>query len=56
LPISAIASAITKPEDALCQACITGKYPTSCGQQLYQIALSKAGQPDDGRTYEIVRS
>ena len=56
LPVSAVAQAIKKPPEALCQACVTSEYPTSCGQQLYQIALSKAGQPDDGRTYEIVRS
>lgn len=56
LPVTAIASAVAKPAEALCRACVTGEYPTSCGQQLYQIALSKANQPDDGRTYEIVRS
>ena len=56
LPTSSIAAAINKPVESLCQACITGEYPTPCGQQLYEIAVRKAGQPDDGRIYDIVRS
>ena len=57
LPVSAIGEAIGKPADQLCQACITGEYPTECGQQLYEIALENAGAENGGRTYEeIVRS
>ncbi|MCA9174690.1 MAG: amidophosphoribosyltransferase [Planctomycetales bacterium] len=56
LPVDALAEAIEKPPEHLCRACVTGAYPTDCGQQLYKFALDKAGQPDDGRTYEIVRS
>jgi len=54
LPIESIARAIRLPKDDLCQACITGKYPTPHGQQLYQIALNNAGQNPGGaaRTYE----
>lgn len=54
LPIDAIARAIRLRDTDLCQACITGQYPTPHGQQLYQIALKNAGQGDNGagRTYE----
>ncbi len=37
LPIESIARAIGIPEDGLCQACLTGQYPTPTGQKLYQI-------------------
>ena len=41
------------PTDHLCQACVTGRYPTACGQHLYQIALDNRGsKPDSQRTYE----
>ena len=53
LPVEAIARAIGKPADHLCQACVTGKYPTPCGQHLYQIALDNRGLKMDSRkTYE----
>ena len=54
LPVESIARAIEKPADQLCQACITGDYPTPHGQQLYQIALNNAGNGNeaDNRTYE----
>jgi amidophosphoribosyltransferase len=53
LPVESIARAIGKDTDQLCQACITGEYPTPCGNQLYQIALQNA-RSDNGslRTYE----
>jgi amidophosphoribosyltransferase len=56
LPVESIARAVAKPADQLCRACITGKYPTPCGQQLYNIALenSRSGGPDTVRTYEVV--
>ena len=38
LPIDSIARAIELPHDHLCQACITGEYPTPFGQKLYGIA------------------
>ena len=37
LPIESIARAIGISEDGLCQACLTGEYPTPMGQKLYQI-------------------
>jgi amidophosphoribosyltransferase len=55
LPVASIARAIEKPADQLCQACITSEYPTSCGQQLYEIALENFRDKRDGgngRTYE----
>ncbi len=54
LPIESIANAIDLPADHLCQACITGEYPTPMGQKLYSIAqanhLSGHGS---SRTYEL---
>jgi amidophosphoribosyltransferase len=52
LPVESIARAIGFDADELCQACITGEYPTKAGQQLYQIALANAGRPSAARTYE----
>ena len=53
LPVEAIARAIDLPSNHLCQACVTGKYPTPFGQKLYKIALDQRGaeQPTE-RTYE----
>lgn len=56
LPVESIARSIDRPTEQLCQACITGDYPTPCGQQLYEIALTEVGKPVIGRTYETVRS
>ncbi len=53
LPVEAIARAVGLPADHLCQACVTGRYPTPCGQHLYQIALDNRGTKlDSKRTYE----
>ncbi len=53
LPTESIARAIQRPSSDLCEACITGEYPTGCGQKLYEIALEN-DQSGDGskRTYE----
>ncbi len=60
LPVDAIARAVNFDSDQLCQACITGEYPTECGQELYQIALDRAqcGSPacNGVRTYEAQRA
>jgi amidophosphoribosyltransferase len=64
LPVASIAHAVARPADELCRACITGRYPTSHGQQLYQIALAnaQAGSPCEAngnrsvRTYETPRA
>ena len=52
LPVESIARAIGLDSDQLCQACITGKYPTPWGQRLYDIALDNVSNGKDGRTYE----
>jgi amidophosphoribosyltransferase len=39
LPIDAIARAVGLSHENLCRACVTGHYPTSTGQQLYQIDM-----------------
>ncbi len=52
LPVEAIARAIGIKADNLCRACITGDYPTPCGQRLAQIALENFRGNVAGRTYE----
>jgi amidophosphoribosyltransferase len=54
LPVEAIARAVGYDHGQLCQACITGKYPTEQGQELYQIALHDhlGGHVPQQRTYE----
>jgi len=54
LPVEAIARCVEKHRDHLCQACIDGRYPTSAGRRLYQLALDHAegGAIPGGRTYE----
>ncbi len=39
LPVESIARAIGFDADQLCQACLTGEYPSPAGRALYQIAL-----------------
>jgi amidophosphoribosyltransferase len=55
LPVESIARAVGFAEDQLCQACITGEYPTPHGRQLYQLALQTAGLHEGQRTYETLR-
>lgn len=53
LPVESIARAISFDSDQLCQACITGEYPTDWGQKLYQIAAGNTNSSNcDQRTYE----
>ena len=52
LPVESIARAIGFDADQLCRACITGKYPTACGQQLAEIARQNDENGVAGRTYE----
>ena len=57
LPIEALSRSLKIGEESLCQACVDRNYPTSCGHQLYQIALENAadesllGEPK--RTYDV---
>jgi len=52
LPVESIARAINFDSDQLCQACITGRYPTPGGQRLYQVALGNVAADSSERTYE----
>lgn len=52
LPLEAVARCIGLSEDQLCRACITRKYPTETGEQLYQLALLDRNGKGNGRTYE----
>ncbi|MFP6692233.1 MAG: amidophosphoribosyltransferase, partial [Pirellulales bacterium] len=52
LPVESIARAIGKDADQLCQACITGNYPTEHGQRLYEIERSKPRERATSRAYE----
>ena len=37
LPVEALSRSVGLSEEKLCQACVTGRYPTETGQRLYQI-------------------
>lgn len=52
LPVDSIARAVGMESSQLCQACITGQYPTTTGQQLYQVALNNMGSGNGKRTYD----
>lgn len=49
LPISSIANAINISGNQLCQACLTGEYPTPAGQRLYDLSLSCPGDAPDAK-------
>jgi amidophosphoribosyltransferase len=53
LPLEAVARCIGLPEERLCRACLTGQYPTSTGEHLYQLALINRNGTPNGRTYEM---
>jgi amidophosphoribosyltransferase len=52
LPVESIARAIGLEAGHLCQACITGDYPTPCGQNLAQVALENHRCGISDRPYE----
>jgi amidophosphoribosyltransferase len=52
LPLEAVARSIGLDSAALCQACLTGGYPTPAGERLYEIALGQTSVGAAGRTYE----
>lgn len=54
LPVEAVARAIGIEPDNLCQACITGRYPTCHGQKLYEDAKSRFLAGKTGRTYDDI--
>jgi amidophosphoribosyltransferase len=53
LPLEAVARCIGLPQERLCQACLTGQYPTPAGERLYQLALINRNDTPNGRTYEL---
>jgi amidophosphoribosyltransferase len=57
LPVESVARSIGFTPEELCQACLTGRYPTPAGERLYQIALeqSQSGRRTT-RTYESAAS
>jgi len=56
LTVEALGRAIGIGEENLCRACITGKYPTPCGQRLARCARENYLHHVEGRTYETVNS
>ncbi len=52
LPVEKVAPCIGLPEEELCLACLTGEYPTPCGQEQYNLALRNWREGRKGRTYE----
>lgn len=52
LPVESVARAIGLDSDKLCQACITGQYPTPCGRRLAQVATENFQKGISCRTYE----
>jgi len=54
LPVEAIARAIGFDPADLCQACITGDYPTPFGRKLADTAMRNHCSRVEGRTYEAV--
>jgi amidophosphoribosyltransferase len=52
LSVESVARAIGLDADQLCRACITGVYPTPCGQKLAEKAQENHRQGLCGRTYE----
>jgi amidophosphoribosyltransferase len=55
LPVEAVARSIGFDDRELCQACITGRYPTPAGERLYEIAVGQTARGIAGRTYEAAR-
>ncbi len=55
LPVSSIAKAIEIDEENLCQACLTGEYPTEAGRKLYSLSLNaQTGSPNENGSARLV--
>jgi len=52
LPIEAVARSIGFDAADLCEACLTGRYPTPASERLYEIALGQTARGGGCRTYE----
>ena len=53
LPLESVARCIGLDAGRLCRGCLTGKYPTPTGEQLYQLSLRNHNGSVNGRTYEL---
>jgi len=56
LPIDTLHESIGISEKSLCRACVTGEYPTECGEEMYQLALQYNNNPElvqSQRTYDV---
>lgn len=59
LPVESIARSVGLASDHLCRACITGAYPSSTGQRLYQLDANESGHANGSggvRAYELLAS
>jgi amidophosphoribosyltransferase len=54
LPVESVARAIGLDADQLCQACITGIYPTPCGRCLAKEAMENHRRGVSTRTYDTI--
>jgi amidophosphoribosyltransferase len=56
LPVEAIARSVSLSPERLCRACITGRYPTLTGQELYQIEDRSSSRTAARRAYELAHA
>jgi amidophosphoribosyltransferase len=52
LPVPELGPSIGVQQDSLCLGCVTGDYPTPCGNALMDQALANLAAGHTGRTYE----
>ncbi len=52
LPVESLSKAIGIPQDGLCQACVSAKYPTPEGQRLYQLDRDTYQNCDNSEPFE----
>ena len=52
LPVESLSKAIGIPQDGLCQACVSGNYPTPAGQRLYQLDRDSYQTCDNSEPFE----
>lgn len=54
LPVESLARCVGLPSENLCQACVTGQYPTEAGREHYSLAVKarQKGVKDDGRVFD----
>jgi amidophosphoribosyltransferase len=52
LPVESLSKAIGIPQDGLCQACVSGNYPTPAGQRLYQLDRDTYQTCDNSEPFE----